>query len=130
MNINDRIQNDGPSFCPLCGSPVSKSIDDDGSRLCELCGWFGDLSEVLNKPMLSEDFNPVLGAAQGLELFRGQCRRELALELAFDAGLILESDLKLAKTYVRNSTHELITMFTKIYEHGKGQEDTDEEMLS
>ena len=114
-NLIDRINADSPSFCPICGTPVSRSIDTDSSRLCEACGWFGDQKETLSTPPQSDEFNPTLAAVQALELFRGQCRRELVLEQAYDAGSVTEADLKSAKIHVRQSTHSLVEMFTALW---------------
>ena len=62
-------------FCPRCTAPLETSRDAD--RLCEVCGWFGDQQEALLMPPRSDVLNPVLAAAQTLELYRDVCRKEL-----------------------------------------------------
>lgn len=112
-NLIERVVNNSPEFCPLCGSPVERTQGDD-SRLCEVCGWWGDISEILHAPPKADEYNPVLAIAQVLELYRGQCRRELVLEIAYDDGGITESDLKSAKIAIRQSLHSMIEMFVNI----------------
>lgn len=113
MNLVDRVTKNSPEFCPACGSPVERTQDDD-SRLCEICGWWGDISEVLHVPPRSDIYNPILAIAQVLELYRGQCRRELVLEIAYDEGSITEVDLKSAKIAMRQSLHSMIEMFVNM----------------
>ena len=79
-------------FCPRCTAPLETSRDAD--RLCEVCGWFGDQQEVLLVPPRSDVFNPVLAAAQTLELYRDVCRKELMAEQIYDAGNATEADLQ------------------------------------
>jgi hypothetical protein len=79
--------------------------------LCEVCGWFGDWQEVLCTPPRSDVLNPVLAAAQALELFRDVCRKELIVEQVYDAGNATEADLHQVCLARRHATHALIEMF-------------------
>lgn len=63
-------------FCPQCFHPLDDS-DDDG-RLCTACGWFGDKSEVLDKPPPPTSLE--LAFIQMLSLYRDICRLELLAE--------------------------------------------------
>ena len=76
-------------FCPRCPAPLETSRDAD--RLCEVCGWFGDQQEALLAPPASDVLNPVLAAAQTLELYRDVCRKELVAEQIYDAGNATEA---------------------------------------
>jgi len=128
-NLIKRVVNDGPAFCPRCGTPVERAIDDnDESRLCPTCEWWGDRRETLDTPFSTDEFNPVLVAYQSLELYRSQCRRELVLEEAFSTGDIVEADLKDAKICVRQSTNSIVEMFTALWKSShQSDENTDQE---
>jgi len=111
MNIIERVINDGPNFCPRCGTPVTRSMDEDDSRLCETCEWYGDRTETTRTPPVVEKFDPELVIAQSLELYRAQCRRELVLEQAYAGGAISDHDMKQAKQALRTSTRSIVELF-------------------
>lgn len=96
-------------FCPRCTAPLETNRDDD--RLCEVCGWFGDRREALAIPPRSDVFNPVLAAAQALELYRDVCRKELIGEQVYDAGNATEADLRRLYVARRHAAHSIIEMF-------------------
>jgi len=96
-------------FCPRCTAPLEAAPDP--ARLCEVCGWFGDWQEVLCTPPKTDVFNPVMAAAQALELFRDVCRKELVAEQVYDAGNATEADLRQVRIARRHATHALIEMF-------------------
>jgi hypothetical protein len=99
-------------FCPRCTAPVETGRDDD--RLCEVCGWFGDRQEVLLVPPQNDVFNPVLAAAQTLELYRDVCRKELIAEQIYDAGSATEGDLFKVKIARRHAAHAIVEMFVAL----------------
>jgi hypothetical protein len=84
------------------------------ARLCEICGWFGDCQEVLCRPPKSDVLNPVLAAAQALELFRDVCRKELIAEQVYDAGNATEADIRRVRIARRHAAHALIEMFVTL----------------
>lgn len=96
-------------FCPRCNSPVE--FAPDPARLCEVCGWFGDQTEVLDKPPAPQAINPVLAAAQCLELYRDVCRRELIAEQLYDAGNAVEADIAKVRAARRHATNAIIELF-------------------
>ena len=59
-------------------------------------------------------FNPVLAAAQALELFRDACRYELMAEQMYDAGDGTEAQLKQVRLSRRQTAHALIEMFVAL----------------
>jgi len=99
-------------FCPRCASPLETAADP--ARLCEICGWFGDRQEVLCRPPKSDVLNPVLAAAQALELFRDVCRKELIAEQVYDAGNATEADIRRVRIARRHAAHALIEMFVTL----------------
>ena len=106
-------------FCPRCTAPLETGPDAD--RLCEVCGWFGDQQEALLTPPKSDVFNPVLAAAQTLELYRDVCRKELVAEQVYDAGNATEAELQrvhLARRYAANS---IIELFVTLRSRAVGQ---------
>ena len=96
-------------FCPRCTAPLETARDP--ARLCEVCGWFGDQQEALLVPPRGEVFNPVLAAAQTLELYRDVCRKELIAEQIYDAGNATEADLGRVRIARRHAAHSIIEMF-------------------
>jgi hypothetical protein len=96
-------------FCPRCASPLE--MGGDSGRLCEKCGWFGDQTETLAALPPSDVFNPVLAAAQALELFRDACRYELMAEQLYNAGDGTEAQLNQVRVSRRQAAHALIEMF-------------------
>jgi hypothetical protein len=99
-------------FCPRCTAPLETSREDD--RLCEVCGWFGDRQEVLLVPPRNDTLNPVLAAAQTLELYRDVCRKELMAEQIYDAGDATEADLNKVRMARRHAAHSIIEMFVAL----------------
>ncbi len=99
-------------FCPRCTAPLESSRDAD--RLCEVCGWWGDQQEVLVVPPESDVFNPVLAAAQTLELYRDVCRKELLAEQIYDAGNATEADLQRVRLARRHAVHSIIEMLVSL----------------
>jgi hypothetical protein len=79
--------------------------------LCEVCGWFGDGMEVLHTPPQSDVVNPVLAAAQTLELYRDVCRQELIGEQMYDAGNGTETQLQKLHMARQHAAHSIIEMF-------------------
>ncbi len=100
-------------FCPRCNSPVE--FDPDPARLCEVCGWFGDRSEMFDKPPAPKGINPVLAAAQCLELYRDVCRRELVAEQLYDAGDATEADIAKVRAARRHATNAIIELFAVLH---------------
>jgi len=99
-------------FCPRCTAPLETARDLD--RLCEVCGWFGDWQEVLHAPPRSDVVNPVLAAAQTLELYRDVCRQELMAEQMYDAGDGTEAQLHKVHIARRHAAHSIIEMFVAL----------------
>lgn len=99
-------------FCPRCTAPLE--ITRDPARLCEVCGWFGDQQEVLLTPPRGDVFNPVLAAAQTLELYRDVCRKELIAEQVYDAGSATDADLRRVRIARRHAVHAMIEMFVAL----------------
>ena len=99
-------------FCPRCTAPLETAPDP--ARLCEVCGWFGDQQEALLTPPSSDVLNPVLAAAQTLELYRDVCRKELIAEQVFDAGNATEADLQRVHMARRHAGHSIIEMFVSL----------------
>jgi hypothetical protein len=99
-------------FCPRCTAPLETSRDAD--RLCEVCGWWGDQQEALLVPPKSDVFNPVLAAAQTLELYRDVCRHELIAEQVYDAGDGTEAELQRVHLARRHSAHSIIELFVAL----------------
>ena len=99
-------------FCPRCTAPLETSQDSD--RLCEVCGWFGDQQETLLMPPQTDVVNPVLAAAQTLELYRDVCRKELLAEQIYDAGNATEADLQRVHVARRHAAHSIIEMFVSL----------------
>jgi hypothetical protein len=99
-------------FCPRCTAPLESSRDAD--RLCEVCGWWGDQQEVLLVPPQGDVFNPVLAAAQTLELYRDVCRKELLAEQIYDAGNAVEADLQRVHIARRHAANSIIEMFVSL----------------
>ncbi len=97
-------------FCPRCTAPLETSQDAD--RLCEVCGWWGDQQEVLLMPPVVP--NPVLKAAQMLELYREVCRNELQVQQRVARGEGTEADLR--KVYVarRHAAHSILQVFASL----------------
>jgi hypothetical protein len=96
-------------FCPRCASPLETTSDP--SRLCDVCGWFGDAIEALDKPPKPDAVNPVLAAAQCLELYREVCRKELIAEMIYDAGNATEAELRHIHNTRRNAVNSIIELF-------------------
>jgi len=107
-------------FCPRCAAPLETSRDDD--RLCEVCGWFGDRQEVLLVPPQTDVLNPVLAAAQTLELYRDICRNELIAEQVYDAGWVTEGDLRKVHIARRHATHSIIQLFVALRDRATKQQ--------
>jgi hypothetical protein len=99
-------------FCPRCTAPLETTRDDD--RLCEVCGWFGDRQEALLVPPQNDALNPVLAAAQTLELYRDVCRKELIAEQIYDAGNATEVDLRKVYFARRHAAHSIIGIFVAL----------------
>ncbi len=99
-------------FCPRCTAPLESSRDAD--RLCEVCGWFGDRQETLLMPPQSDVLNPVLAAAQTLELYRDICRKELIVEQVYDAGNATEADLQRVHMARQHATNSIVEMFVAL----------------
>jgi hypothetical protein len=99
-------------FCPRCTAPLETGRDAD--RLCEICGWFGDQQEALLAPPTSDVLNPVLAAAQTLELYRDVCRKELLAEQIYDAGNATEAELQRVRLARRRAAHSIIEMFVTL----------------
>jgi len=99
-------------FCPRCTAPLETARDP--ARLCEVCGWFGDQQEVLLVPPKSDVFNPVLAAAQTLELYRDVCRKELVAEQIYDAGNATEAELQRVHMARRHAANSIIEMFVSL----------------
>ena len=99
-------------FCPRCTAPLE--FAQDPARLCEVCGWFGDWMEVLHAPPRSDVFNPILAAAQTLELYRDVCRKELVAEQIYDAGNATEADLNKVHVARRHAANSIIEMFVTL----------------
>jgi hypothetical protein len=100
-------------FCPRCTAPLE--TDGDSSRLCEVCGWFGDSAEALSKPPRPDRINPVLAAAQCLDLYRDVCRKELIAEQIYDAGNATEADIRTVRTARRYATNAIIELFAGLH---------------
>lgn len=107
-------------FCPRCTAPLETGRDAD--RLCEVCGWFGDQQEVLLVPPKSDVFNPVLAAAQTLELYRDVCRNELIAEQTYDAGNGTEAQLHKVHRSRRHAAHSIIEMFVSLRDRATRQQ--------
>jgi hypothetical protein len=99
-------------FCPRCTAPLETSRDAD--RLCEVCGWWGGQEEVLLVPPRNDLFNPVLAAAQTLELYRDVCRKELIAEQIYDAGNGTEVELQRVHLARRHAAHSIIEMLVAL----------------
>jgi hypothetical protein len=99
-------------FCPRCTAPLETSRDAD--RLCEVCGWWGDQQEALLMPPRRDVLNPVLAAAQTLELYRDVCRQELIGEQVYDAGNGTEAQLCRLRMARRHAAHSIIEMFVAL----------------
>ena len=99
-------------FCPRCNAPLETA--QDPARLCEVCGWFGDWMEVLHAPPQSDVVNPVLAAAQTLELYRDVCRQELIGEQMYDAGDGTEAQLQRLHMARRHAAHSIIELFVAL----------------
>jgi len=99
-------------FCPRCAAPLDAA--SDAARLCESCGWFGDQTETLATPPPDDVFNPVLAAAQALELYRDACRYELMAEQMYDAGDGTDAQLHQVRVSRRQTAHALIEMFVTL----------------
>jgi hypothetical protein len=99
-------------FCPRCTAPLETSRDAD--RLCEVCGWWGDQQEALLVPPKSDVFNPVLAAAQTLELYRDVCRHELIAEQVYDAGDGTEAELQRVHLARRHAARSIIELFVAL----------------
>ncbi|MHB8108286.1 MAG: hypothetical protein ACYDH4_12820 [Candidatus Cryosericum sp.] len=99
-------------FCPRCNSPLEAAADD--GRLCEVCGWFGDQTEVLDKPPQPDTFNPVLATVQCLALYRDVCRNELIAEQVYDAGDATEADMRTVRLTRRQATDSLVSLFIQL----------------
>ena len=99
-------------FCPRCTAPLETSRDAD--RLCEVCGWWGDQQEALLVPPKSDVFNPVLAAAQTLELYRDVCRHELIAEQVYDAGDGTEAELQRVHLARRHAAYSIIELFVAL----------------
>ena len=99
-------------FCPRCTAPLETGRDAD--RLCLVCGWFGDQQEALLAPPKSDVFNPVLAAAQTLELHRDVCRHELMAEQMHDAGDGTEAQLNKVHLARQHASHSIIEMFVAL----------------
>lgn len=106
-------------FCPRCTAPLETSRDAD--RLCEVCGWFGDRQEALLAPPNSDVLNPVLAAAQTLELYRDVCRNELIAEQMYDAGNGTEAQLHRVHRARRQAAHSIIEMFVSLRDRATRQ---------
>jgi hypothetical protein len=105
-------------FCPRCTAPLESSRDAD--RLCEVCGWFGDQQEALLAPPASDVLNPVLAAAQTLELYRDVCRTELVAEQIYDAGNATEAELQRVRLARRHAVHSIVEMFVTLRNRAMG----------
>jgi hypothetical protein len=99
-------------FCPRCTAPLETSRDSD--RLCEVCGLFCDESETLKIPPRDVE-NPVLAAAQALELYRDVCQRELVAEQVYDAGNYTGAKLQRVHLARRHAAHSIISMFVALW---------------
>ena len=99
-------------FCPRCTAPLETARDSD--RLCEVCDWFGDQQEVLHSPPRSDVYNPILAAAQTLELYRDVCRQELIGEQMYDAGDGTEAQLKRLHVARRHAANSIIELFVAL----------------
>jgi len=88
----------------------------DPSRLCETCGWFGDRQETLPVPPKSNEFNPVLAAAQTLDLYRDVCRKELIAEQMYDNGSATQPELRKVRVLHRQAVRALIEMFVNLHQ--------------
>ena len=99
-------------FCPRCTAPLETARDADAP--CEVCGWFGDQHRGPESPPRSDVFNPVLAAAQTLELYRDVCRKELMAEQIYDAGNATEADLQRVRMARRHAAHSIIEMFVAL----------------
>ena len=106
-------------FCPRCTAPLETSRDSD--RLCEVCGWFGDQQEALLAPPTSDVLNPVLAAAQTLDLYRDVCRKELVAEQIYDAGNATEAELQRVHLARRYAAHSIIEMFVALRNRAMSQ---------
>ncbi len=111
-------------FCPRCTAPLETSQDSD--RLCEVCGWFGDQQETLLMPPQTNVVNPVLAAAQTLELYRDVCRKELVAEQICDAGNATEAKLQRVRLARRHAAHSIIEMFVTLHDRAMQQRTIDE----
>ena len=100
-------------FCPRCTAPLES--DRNADRLCEVCGWFGDRQETLLAPPANDVLNPVLAAAQTLELYRDVCRKELVAEQVYDAGNATEAELQWVHVARRHAAHSIIEMFVTLH---------------
>jgi len=100
-------------FCPRCTAPLDASSDP--GRLCEVCGLFCDETETLRVPPKPDVINPVLAAAQCLELFRDVCRKELIAEQIYDAGDATERDIRNIRISRRQATDAIIALFTGLH---------------
>ncbi len=107
-------------FCPRCTAPLETSQDAD--RLCDVCGWFGDQQEALLVPPQTDVINPVLAAAQTLELYRDVCRKELIAEQVFDAGNATEADLRRVHMARWHAAHSIIAMFVILRDRATTQQ--------
>lgn len=114
-------------FCPRCTSPLEFSYDAD--RLCETCGWFGDQSEVLDKPPIPDRLNPVLALVQCLELYREVCRKELIAEQIYDAGNATEADLRKVRIARRHAVNSVVEMFSGLQKLAAAQKQPQKRIL-
>ena len=101
-------------FCPRCTAPLETSQDAD--RLCEVCGWFGDQQETLLTPPIDGVNNPILCAAQTLELYRKVCHDELRAEQRHQAGEGSEADLRRVYAARRHAAHSILAMFVALHD--------------
>lgn len=94
-------------FCPKCYHPLETSEDVD--RLCVICNWFGDKSEVLDKP--PPPSNLELAFIQMLSLYRDICRLELMAEQLTTQNTKYTSKLKEVRIRVKSAEQSLIHLF-------------------
>jgi hypothetical protein len=107
-------------FCPRCTWPLEFSHDPD--RLCEVCGWFGDQSEILEKPPSRPDrLNPILAVVQCLALYREVCQKELIAEQMYDAGDVTEDDLRKIRLTCRHAIDAAVKMFVSLQKQALAQ---------
>jgi len=98
-------------FCPKCFYPLETTISDDG-RLCAVCNWFGDKSEVCNKPPTPSDLD--LAFAQLLVLFREVCRMELLAEQLVENSANYDKSLKAVRARAAHARHSILHFFHAI----------------